>query len=330
VSPFELLRNDALQLAEYGSNIDLAALLRDREEVFSQVGASRRVRFLQKLSILRTLAPKDVNLAVSDPVVSLSATGGSDDFQDVLSDCATEMIPWRKGPFNFFGIECDSEWRSDLKFDRLKLSAAQIQGRRIADVGCGNGYYMLRLLGYEPKLVVGFDPTDRYLLQYLFIRTLIPNTVPIVLEPLRSSALGYFPNFFDLSLCMGVFYHHPEPDVLLCELFDSIAPGGELYLETLYSPEETSLNLGGEKTYARMKNVYLVPTQDELKARLAQTGFTEVECIAAHELSTDEQRKTSFARGNSLENFLDPKDFSRTVEGYFRPHRTIFRATRPK
>ena len=40
----------------------------------------------------------------------------------ILTRSLESLIPWRKGPFSICGIEIDSEWRSDLKWNRLQKS----------------------------------------------------------------------------------------------------------------------------------------------------------------------------------------------------------------
>lgn len=36
-----------------------------------------------------------------------------------LTDQLMKLHPWRKGPYDFFGININTEWRSDFKWDRL-------------------------------------------------------------------------------------------------------------------------------------------------------------------------------------------------------------------
>ena len=42
-----------------------------------------------------------------------------------------------------------------------------IKGMRIGDIGCSNGYYLYKLLDFNPELVVGMDRTALYIIQFL-------------------------------------------------------------------------------------------------------------------------------------------------------------------
>ena len=39
---------------------------------------------------------------------------------ELLEQTAKTLIPWRKGPFNLFGIEIDSEWQSNIKYNLIR------------------------------------------------------------------------------------------------------------------------------------------------------------------------------------------------------------------
>ncbi|MGR9107937.1 MAG: DUF1698 domain-containing protein, partial [Gammaproteobacteria bacterium] len=67
--------------------------------------------------------------------------------QQFLYRALQELHPWRKGPYQIHGIHIDSEWRSDLKWNRLNRHIASLDQRRVLDVGCGNGYHCWRMFG---------------------------------------------------------------------------------------------------------------------------------------------------------------------------------------
>ena len=79
--------------------------------------------------------------------------------REMIRQQLRRLLPWRKGPFNLFGVKIDAEWRSDLKWRRLQDKISPLSGRTVLDVGCGNGYYGWRMLGAGAKRVVGTDPT---------------------------------------------------------------------------------------------------------------------------------------------------------------------------
>ncbi len=67
------------------------------------------------------------------------------------------LSPWRKGPFSVYGVSIDPEWRSFMKWDRVLPHVSDLRGRRILDVGSGNGYYLLRMAGLGARLALGVD-----------------------------------------------------------------------------------------------------------------------------------------------------------------------------
>ena len=89
-----------------------------------------------------------------------------------INDCDTETQhrlelllrqyhPWRKGPYTVFGFFIDTEWRSDRKWNRLDQHIQPLQGRRVLDIGCGNGYHCWRMAGAGAQLVVGIDDIEK-------------------------------------------------------------------------------------------------------------------------------------------------------------------------
>jgi len=247
---------------------------------------------------------------------------------DKSRELLLELSPWRKGPFDLDGIEIDAEWRSDLKWARFSDAIASLEGRNVLDVGCGNGYYALRMRGAGAACVVGIDPALLYVVQFLAVsRFLEPGQVFVL--PLRLQELPDDARAFDTTFSMGVLYHQRSPINHLIRLRNTLRPGGQLVLETIYVPGEESFACTPEKRYARMRNVWLLPTVKELKTWLVRSGFDAVEIVDTTLTTTVEQRSTPWMSFESLHEALNPDDPTRTVEGWPAPRRVIAIAKAP-
>jgi len=244
------------------------------------------------------------------------------------------LHPWRKGPFNLFGVEIDSEWRSDLKWDRLKQKIAPLEDRLVLDVGCGNGYYLFRMLGAGAKLAMGIDPTLLFSAQFAAITHYVNVSgafiLPMKSEDLAAVCAGEDCDGFDTVFSMGIYYHRRSPMTHLKELFTLLRPGGELILETLIIEGSEDKELNPEQRYAQMRNVWSLPTVVRLEKNLIAAGFEHIEVINEAKTTETEQRRTEWMQFESLVDFLDPQDSSLTVEGYQAPIRACVIAQRPQ
>jgi tRNA (mo5U34)-methyltransferase len=239
-----------------------------------------------------------------------------------------ELKPWRKGPFEVGGVHIDSEWRSDLKWNRVRGRIAALDGRTVLDVGCGNGYFALRMLEDGARAVFGIDPTVLYVMQFLAV-TIDRRDLPVVVLPLRLHELPEAPGVFDTTFSMGVLYHQRSPIDHLRQLRDTLRPGGQLVLETLYVHGQESYACTPADRYARMKNVWLLPTVAELSTWLRRSGYRDLEIVDRSVTSTEEQRATEWMTFESLADAIDPENPERTVEGWPAPRRVIVTATAP-
>ncbi len=238
-----------------------------------------------------------------------------------------QLMPWRKGPYHLFGIHVDCEWRSDFKWDRVLSHLAPLQGRTILDVGCGSGYHMWRMVGEGAKMVVGIDPTELFLCQFEAVRKLLnndrrANLIPLGIEQMQPLAA------FDTVFSMGVLYHRKSPLDHLTQLKNQLVKGGELVLETLVVDGDENTVLVPDDRYAKMKNVYFIPSVAALIRWLEKVGFTHVRCVDVATTTLEEQRKTSWLENESLIDFLDPKDHNKTIEGYQAPKRAVILANK--
>lgn len=238
------------------------------------------------------------------------------------------LHPWRKGPYDIHGLHIDTEWRSDWKWDRVQPHITPLKGRRVLDVGCGNGYHMWRMLGEEARLCVGIDPSHLFLVQFEAIRKLLGNDQRAHLLPLGIEQLPEL-QAFDTVFSMGVLYHRRSPLDHLLQLKNQLVAGGELILETLVIEGDENAVLVPVDRYAQMRNVFFFPSAKALKVWLEKTGFVDVVIADESITSIDEQRSTDWMTHNSLPDYLDPTDPSKTVEGYPAPRRAIIVAKKP-
>ena len=237
----------------------------------------------------------------------------------VLRDQLIALHPWRKGPLELGGVRIDTEWRSDWKWNRLEPHL-DLKRQQVLDIGCGNGYFGLRMLAAGAKLVVGIDPTLVYVMQWLAMQKLCPSLDNFVL-PLGIEDLPLNMNRFDATFSMGVLYHRRRGVEHLEQLKKLTRAGGQIVLETLVLEGRDEKILEPDGRYARMRNVHAIPTLSVLHKWLEQAGLQNVQLLDVTRTSTGEQRSTDWMRFESLAECLDPDNHLLTVEGYPAPVR---------
>ncbi len=245
--------------------------------------------------------------------------GRLDHDPELLRENLTRLHPWRKGPLELGGIRVDTEWRSDWKWNRLSPHL-DLRGHEVLDIGCGNGYFGLRMLGAGAKLVVGIDPTMVFVMQWLAMQKLCPGLDNFVL-PLGIEDLPEDTNAFDSVFSMGVLYHRRNPVEHLEQLKSLARSGGQIVLETLILEGEAETTLIPDGRYARMRNVHALPTLAVLHDWLGQAGLPVARVLDVSKTTIEEQRSTEWMTFESLQECLDPKNHALTVEGHPAPVR---------
>ena len=293
--------------------------------------------WLDAINRLPEISPSLIRLD-ADSIQIGAAKDCSTSQRAVIRQQLKRLLPWRKGPFNLFGLEIDAEWRSDLKWRRLQDKITPLSGRTVLDVGCGNGYYGWRMLGAGATRVVGTDPTLRYVMQQRAIANYLPEAsfdiLPFTLETLAGDGVGPLPTTaaaghvlphdgFDTVFSMGVIYHRRDPANHIRDLLRFLHPGGELVLESLIIDEKFGDVLKPRGRYARMRNIWSIPSVNTLKGWLSAAGLASIEVADISLTTPAEQRVTELTFEQSLADFLDPQHPHLTIEGYPAPKRAI-------
>ena len=288
-----------------------------RDENFKklQSGQNREI-----LSAIEALQIDECDCDCGD-VVRASFNASAEQRDEILR-IARALKPWRKGPFALNDLFIDAEWRSFVKFNLLR-PFLNLSGKTVADVGCNNGYYMFRASELAPARLVGFDPSALFYLQFSFIEKFLRSGAKF--ELLGVEHLPFYEHKFDTIFCLGVIYHRSDPVKMLKDLRASLNAGGEVFLDTMYIEGAGDFALCPKNSYSKISNIYFVPTVGALQNWCERAKFRDFEILAQKPTDASEQRKTEWIDGQSLENFLDPLDGSRTIEGYPAPRRIYVR-----
>lgn len=293
--------------------------IHSKSKLIAQKLMARDIAPVRKM--IEHLAPVRAN-GVSVDYGDIIRISARDSVPPNLYEIITALKPWRKGPFEIFGNLIESEWDSAIKFN-LIAPHLQIANKDIADIGCNNGYYMLRLLPLKPRSITGFEPSALCKCQFDLLNHFIDS--PIKFEMLGLEDLAYYDKKFDVILCLGVLYHRTSPIDALKTLKSALKKGGEIILDSLIIESDEPLVLS-PLVYAKMRNAYFIPSISALRNWLARAGFHDIEIIASKKTDILEQRKTQWINGESLEDFLNPHDNSRTIEGFPAPIRAYIKA----
>lgn len=301
------------------------------DNIFNQRQHGKTKEWQEILSALPEISPSIIDLN-ADTLQIGSLQDGDSETRNKLEELLKQLHPWRKGPYDLFGIHIDTEWHSDWKWQRIRSHLTSLENRRVLDIGCGNGYHMWRMLSEGAKLVIGADPSQFFLVQFATIKKYIEaangkqavHLLPFKGEELPAFNQEFKGRGFDTVFSMGVLYHRVSPIEHLQELKTFLRPGGELLLETLIiesqNEQEHAVLLPHDR-YAKMRNVWFLPTPELLIRMLERVGFKNIRIVDISQTSTAEQRKTDWMTFESLADFLDPDDQNKTIEGYPAPKR---------
>lgn len=238
------------------------------------------------------------------------------------------LMPWRKGPFSFFGIDINTEWNSALKWQRMLSLDLDFTDKNILDIGCGNGFFMWQMLNQGSKSIIGVDPSWLFYWQFMLFQRYVKSDklcfLPLGIEDLPPQSV------FDMVLSMGILYHRKSPLDHLFDLKALLKTNGILLLETIVLPGAESTLLTPKDRYAGMRNVWMVPSKQVLLGWLEKTGFTVKKVSALTKTTLNEQRQSEWMQFHSLNQFLDEDNNEKTIEGHPAPYRLMVVAEKNK
>ena len=113
----------------------------------------------------------------------------------------------------------------------------------------------------------------------------------------------------------------------LLTLKGALRSGGQLVLETLVVEGGVDSIFVPPGRYAKMRNVWFIPSPATLERWMQRCGLKNIRVVDENVTSLDEQRSTDWMTFESLPDYLDPADRSKTVEGYPAPKRAVVIAT---
>lgn len=305
------------------------------EELSALVGETRRFldqsggKFLAYKRLVDTVPPFRPSYI---DLTARAVTGGRSrdilaEQKTFLADTLAQLCPWRKGPFDFFGVRVDSEWQSWMKWERILPHLPDIRFKRILDIGSSSGYYMFRMAGMGPQMVLGLEPQAAFYYQYRVAQKFL-NLDNVFCLPVPHDRLPPMEKVFDLVFCMGILYHRKSPVDMLKRIHDSLTSRGRIILENLVIEGRNHLCLFPRDRYAKMRNVFFIPDLATLESWLERAGFRDIQCLDITRTCLEEQRTTEWVKTESLADFLDPEDPLKTVEGYPGPVRAVFVAAK--
>lgn len=232
-----------------------------------------------------------------------------------------ELKPWRKGPFELFETYIDSEWQSFIKYNLIEPHLT-ITDKNVLDIGCSNGYYSFKMLDKAPASITAIDPSSKFYLQFLLIDHYAKSGIHYY--PIGIDDIVHLNQKYDTILCLGILYHRHNPIEQLKKIRQFLKKDGYLIVDNLIIETEGEYVLSPSRSYAKMKNTYFIPSIEAFRGWLIRAGYQDIELIAKKPTDNEEQRKTEWIEGESLKDFLDPADKTKTIEGYPAPIRAYF------
>ena len=303
------------KLADYWSSLD--------PEAYRSLDHGDVPQWLEVIDVLS--APCDASFDVENGVPSFSVESPSQNLEALLK----KLHPWRKGPLQIGDVFIDSEWDARQKWDVVSAAVGSLEGLDVLDIGCSNGYYLWRMLQAGAKRVLGVEPYPPNVMQFELCKKLAGAPDAVKMLPSFFEKMPQNMRAFDAVFSMGVLYHRKSPIDHLMQIRHQLKPGGKIILETLVVDGDEETCLIPQDRYQQMNNVWFLPSASHLVRWMERCKYRSIEVQDIRPTRITEQRATEWMSFHSLEQFLDPQDSTKTVEGYQAPTRCLITAEAP-
>jgi len=291
----------------------------DLNNPFGQKKDKRIENWINLLSKIPSLEDAESDLLSGVNIKGKCNSSDEEEIENLLS----ELLPWRKGPFKINNIFVDSEWRSNLKWDRFLELDLDLKDKTIMDVGSGNGYYAFRMLGQEAEAILCLEPNLIHFSQFQAINHFI-KTNKIRMLPERLEDLEMKETHFDVVFSMGLLYHQRDPSKHLISLRDRMKEEGQLVIETVIASNEYGDYIEPKGPYASMPNVHFVHTDKGFVDLAEKEGLKVIDNSIEVQTTLNEQRQTKWMPFKSYESAVLETNQDITVENFPAPKRKFY------
>jgi ubiquinone/menaquinone biosynthesis C-methylase UbiE len=178
------------------------------------------------------------------------------------------------------------------------VSAGDLRGRRVLEVGCGTGRLAAALAAREHCRVWGVDPSPE-MLEVARSRA----GTDVGLRRAEAEALPFRADWFE-RVVMRLVVHLVDRRLALAEARRVLASGGRLAIATFDPSHFDAFWLNGLFPSFEHIDRARFPTPDELRAELAAAGFAGVNTTSlTQQASLDRETALEKIRGRAISTF---------------------------
>jgi len=166
-------------------------------------------------------------MSQQQPIAAVVTTEGVQRYWDEHPLCASQ-IPFEIGAKDWFDHYDElREGIEPIDFSYELHEYRDFRGKKVLDVGCGNGYVLSKYAG-EGADVTGIDltPTAVSICRQRFALLELRGEFQVA----DAQALPFASNTFDCVCSMGVLHHVPDTEKAVAEIWRVLKPGGRLII----------------------------------------------------------------------------------------------------